>query len=106
MKKIFLILMLCFSVQFVFAQTQEEIDKMKQKQRQMKKIENDNERNKILKGMQDQLKMVTDAMKDQKGNNATSGLYSSDPGNVGSMLFSPPPCWPGHILVHFPTRFV
>ncbi len=86
-KTSFFLLLFSFSIHFVFAQTQAEMDKMmKRAQDQMKKNGNDTARNKGLKGLLDQQKMISDAMKNQKGNNnATTGIYSSDPGNVGNV---------------------
>lgn len=58
---------------------------MKQAHDQMKKNGNDNDGNKILKGLMDPVKMLSEAMKNQKeNNNATNGIYSSAPGNVGN----------------------
>ena len=92
MKKTFIIcFLLSFSVQFVIAQpTQAEIDKkMKQAQEQMK---NDAARKKAMKDLQDQQKQVSDAIKNQQGNNnavtnpiAIGSLYSSDPGSYGNV---------------------
>ena len=70
MKKIFFALF-SFSIQFVSAQpTQDEIDKMmKQAQEVMKKYGTDSTVNKAMKEAKDKQKEVTDAMKNQQGNN-------------------------------------
>src|SRR5450759_5024244 len=70
--------------------TQAEIDKMvKQAQEQMKKYGIDTTVNKTMKGLQAQQKQMTDAMKNQQGNNKNNGvtnaLYSSDPGSYGNV---------------------
>jgi tetratricopeptide (TPR) repeat protein len=89
--------LLSFSVQFVLAQpTQAEIDKMmKQSQELMKIYGNDTSRNKALKGLEDQQKQVTNAMKNQPANN-NNGLSATssyaDPGdysNVDNWRFPP-----------------
>ncbi len=90
MKRIFITLLtLSFSVQFVFAQTtQAEIDKMmKQSQEQMKKYGNDTSLNKAMKGLQDQQKQISDAMKNKPaGNNgATNTSLYADPSEYGNV---------------------
>ncbi len=79
MKKIFFAL-LSFSIQFVSAQpTQAEIDKMmKQAQDAMKKYGNDSTVNKAMKVAKDKQKEVTDAMKNQQGNNNALPVNKND----------------------------
>lgn len=90
MKKIFIsILLLFFSAEFILAQpTQAEIDRMmKQAQEMAKKYGTDSARNKEMKGIQDQQKQVTDAMKNQptKNNGPTSGSLYPDPSEYGNV---------------------
>ena len=64
-----LLLLLSLSLQFILAQqpTQAELDKMmKQAQEQMKKYGNDSTVNSVMKGLQDQQKKVSDAMKNKR----------------------------------------
>jgi tetratricopeptide (TPR) repeat protein len=68
MKRIFISLLLLFiTAQFVLAQpTKAEIDKaIKQSQEIMKKYNNDTTVNKVMKGLQDQQKQVSNAMKNK-----------------------------------------
>lgn len=63
-----LLLLLSLSMQFILAQqpTQAELDKMmKQAQEQMKKYGNDSTVNSVMKGLQDQKKQISDAMKNK-----------------------------------------
>ncbi len=75
--------------QISFAQpTKAEMDKMmKQAQDAMKKYGNDTNVNKIMKGLEDQQKQVSDAMKNQpKNNNAASGnSYTADPSEYSNV---------------------
>ena len=80
--------LLSISVQFVTAQpSQAEIDKMmKQQQELMKKYGNDSARAKAMKGLVDQQKQVSDAMKNQQANSGgNNSLYSADPGSYGNV---------------------
>ncbi len=79
--------LLSISVQFVTAQvSQADIDKMmKQQQELMKKYGNDSARAKAMKGLVDQQKQVSDAMKNQQGNSGgNNSLYAADPGSYGN----------------------
>ncbi len=91
MKKFGNILLVFFlSMQFVSAQqTQADLDKMmKQALEQMKKYGNDTSVNKMLKGLQDQQKKVSDAMKNQPGKtNASAYPDPSEYGNVDNWKF-------------------
>ena len=95
MKKIFAsLLLLSITGQFVLAQlTQAEIDKMmKQSKEMMKKYIGDTGANKAMKGLLDQQKQVTDAMKNQSAKNKTitnTSLYAdpSEYGNVDNWKF-------------------
>ncbi len=91
MKKKFIIsLLICFSLQHVFAQipTQAEIDKMmKQANDAMKKYGNDSLVNKSMKDAKEKQAQVSEAMKNQKTNNntGTNSVYNSDPGSYGNV---------------------
>ena len=96
MKNIFAVIILLgsFYNHLVAQPTQAEIDKaMKQAQEQMKKYGNDSLLNSSMKGMQEQQKQITDAMKNQpiKNSAATKGsLYALEPGaaeNVDNWKF-------------------
>jgi tetratricopeptide (TPR) repeat protein len=85
-----LLLLLSLSLQFILAQqpTQAELDKMmKQAQGQMKKYGNDSTVNSVMKGLQDQQKKVSDAMKNQPANNkgVTNGSLYADPSDYGNV---------------------
>ena len=78
---LFILLTLYFSIQFVFAQpTQAEIDKMmKQSEEMMKKYGSDTSVNKIIKGLQDQQKQISDAMKNKsKEKKSTNPIDKKD----------------------------
>ena len=97
MKRLFITLLtVTSSLQFILAQpTQAEIDKMmKQAQDIMKKYGYDSTGNKTTKGLADQQKQISDAMKNQAANNktVTNGLMYADPseyGNVDNWKFPP-----------------
>ena len=90
----FISILLFLSAQFVLAQpSKADIDKMmKQSQDLMKKYGTDTSVNKIMKGIQDQQKMINDAMKNQPSNNkanTNASLYAdpSEYGNVDNWKF-------------------
>lgn len=84
-----LLIVFFFLLQEASAQpSQAEINRMmKQAQDVMKKYGKDSTVNKAMKDAQYQQKQVSDAMKNQKGNNNgnSNGLYSSDPGSYGNV---------------------
>ena len=84
-----LLIVFFFLLQEASAQpSQAEINRMmKQAQDVMKKYGKDSTVNKAMKDAQYQQKQVSDAMKNQKGNNNgnSNSLYSSDPGSYGNV---------------------
>lgn len=81
-----ILFMLLFTISFAQA-NQAEINKMmKQAQEQMKKYASDTSLNKTMKGLLDQQKQISDAMKNQQQNNSTVGnVYTADPSEYSNV---------------------